>query len=80
MTLCPTLPIVAACMAGSQLQCIQLLTSCNLFESAHHARRLLLLQVDPLYAGVFISSMAFPALASIFKEKIFAGGARMTSA
>eukprot|EP00891_Asterochloris_glomerata_P000578 jgi/Astpho2/578/fgenesh1_pg.00013_%23_13_t len=28
--------------------------------------------VDPLYAGIFISSMAFPALASIFKEKIFA--------
>ncbi len=35
--------------------------------------KFLLLQVDPLYAGIFISSMAFPALASIFKEKIFAG-------
>ena len=45
-----------------------------MFGSAHYARRLLLLQVDPLYAGIFISSMGFPALASIFKEKIFAGG------
>ena len=57
-----------------------LLTSCKFFSSAHSARKLLLLQVDPLYAGVFISSMAFPALASIFKEKIFAGGAYMISA
>lgn len=28
-------------------------------------------QAEPLYIAVFISSMAFPALASILKEKIF---------
>ncbi len=30
------------------------------------------LQADPLYIGIFVSSMLFPALASIIKEKIFA--------
>lgn len=29
-------------------------------------------QADPLYIGIFVSSMLFPALASIIKEKIFA--------
>lgn len=33
--------------------------------------RLLLAQLSPLYTGIFVSSMLFPALASIFKEKIF---------
>ena len=28
-------------------------------------------QLSPLYTGIFVSSMLFPALASIFKEKIF---------
>ena len=30
------------------------------------------LQVDPFYAGIFVASMFFPALATIFKERIFA--------
>lgn len=30
------------------------------------------MQADPLYIGIFVSSMLFPALASIIKEKIFA--------
>ena len=30
------------------------------------------MQAQPLYIAVFVSSMAFPALASIFKERIFA--------
>ena len=29
------------------------------------------MQADPLYIGIFVSSMLFPALASIIKEKIF---------
>lgn len=33
--------------------------------------RPLLAQLSPLYTGIFVSSMLFPALASIFKEKIF---------
>ena len=32
----------------------------------------LCMQADPLYIGIFVSSMLFPALASIIKEKIFA--------
>ena len=32
----------------------------------------MLLQVDPVYAGIFVGSMFFPALATIFKERIFA--------
>ena len=28
-------------------------------------------QMSPLYASVFVASMLFPALATIFKEKIF---------
>ena len=32
---------------------------------------MLLAQLSPLYTGIFVSSMLFPALASIFKEKIF---------
>ena len=30
------------------------------------------MQVDPLYAAIFVGSMFFPALATIFKERIFA--------
>ena len=30
------------------------------------------MQADPSYIGIFVSSMLFPALASIIKEKIFA--------
>lgn len=29
-------------------------------------------QVDPVYAAIFVASMFFPALATIFKERIFA--------
>ncbi|KAL3155525.1 hypothetical protein ABBQ38_011076 [Trebouxia sp. C0009 RCD-2024] len=32
----------------------------------------LLAQVDPVYAAIFVASMFFPALATIFKERIFA--------
>ena len=40
---------------------------------ASSALRLLsCMQADPLYIGIFVSSMLFPALASIIKEKIFA--------
>ena len=31
----------------------------------------MLAQLSPLYTSIFVSSMLFPALASIFKEKIF---------
>ena len=30
-----------------------------------------LLQISPLYATVFVASMLFPALSTIFKEQIF---------
>ena len=32
------------------------------------------IQAQALYIGIFISSMAFPALASILKQKIFEDG------
>lgn len=28
-------------------------------------------QISPVYAAVYVASMLFPALATIFKEKIF---------
>lgn len=31
----------------------------------------MLLQISPLYATVFVASMLFPALSTIFKEQMF---------
>lgn len=40
-------------------------------EVKFHMCHLFTVQADPLYIGIFVSSMLFPALASIVKEKIF---------
>jgi len=43
----------------------------HVFIYVHYVTRVACMQVSPMYAAIFVGSLFFPALATIFKEKLF---------